>query len=295
MERPADKIVLSASRRTDIPAFYLDWFLARLGQGSFVVQNPVGGVRRHVATHPQQVQAIVFWSKDFSRLLARTAELAPYHLFFNFTLNSESPVLEPRVPPLTQRLGQLRELASRFGPASITWRFDPIVCWEEDGVRRHNLGQFDRILEAAASAGVERLVISFLDLYPKVEKRATRVPGFRFYRPSLDEMIDLAIPLAKRARAAGMRVLACCERALLDGLPPGLIEPSRCIDNELLSRLYGPGASLAPDRGQRRSAGCGCQVSVDIGSYTLHPCAHNCLYCYASPAAAPRQSAAQAV
>lgn len=280
----AAKTIISASRRTDIPAFYLDWFLARLGQGSFVVENPFNGARRRLSTHPQQVQAIVFWSKDYARLLARAAELARYRLFFNFTLNSESALLEPRVPPLSERLRQLRELSRRFGAAAIQWRFDPIVCWEEDGERRNNLGQFDRILEAASGAAVGRLVLSFMDHYPKIGRRLRHLPGVRLREPGLEEMVELATPLALKARQAGLKVAACCEKELVGALPPGLIEPSRCIDAELLASLYGPGASLIPDRGQRRAAGCGCHLSVDVGSYCAHPCAHNCLYCYASPA-----------
>lgn len=230
------------------------------------------------------MQAIVFWSKDYSGLLARAAELSAYHLAFNFTLNSESPLLEPRVPPLEARLAQLRELAARFGPDAVGWRFDPIVCWEEDGRRRNNLGQFPRILEAAAEAGVRRLTVSFMDRYAKAERRASRLPGFRFYYPNLDEMVDTLIPLAKEARSAGLQVSACCERRLLESLPPGLVERSRCVDSALLTRLYGPGADPAADRGQRRQAGCGCSLSVDVGSYSLHPCPHGCLYCYANPA-----------
>ena len=287
-----DKIVISASRRTDIPAFYLDWFLARLGQGCFVAENPFNGARRQVATHPQQVHTIVFWSKNYSKLLARSADLAPYRLFFNFTINSESALLEPRVPRLASRLAQLRQLAGRYGASAINWRFDPIVCWEQDGRRLNNLGQFDEILEGVAGAGVKRLIISFMDRYAKVERRAAHLPGLRFHYPGLGEMVDLAIPLAKKARAAGLEVMACCERQLLASLPPGLIAPSSCVDNVLLSRLYGPGVSLAEDRGQRKKAGCGCKLSIDVGSYSGQPCAHGCLYCYANPAAAPLPPAA---
>jgi hypothetical protein len=288
-----DKLVISASRRTDIPAFYLDWFLARLGQGSFVVENPFNRAQRLVATHPQQVHSIVFWSKDYARLLEHPAELASYRLYFNFTLNSESAVIEPRVAPLAMRLAQLAQLAGRYGADAITWRFDPIVCWEEDGKRRNNLGQFERIKDAAAAAGVRRLVVSFMDRYAKAERRAGHVPGFRFYYPTLDEMVDTAIPLAKSARAAGLEVAACCEPQLLASLPPGLISRSSCVDNALLSRLYGPGASLAGDRGQRKRAGCGCMASVDIGSYALQPCGHGCLYCYANPALTPARLAGE--
>jgi DNA repair photolyase len=280
-----DRLVISASRRTDIPAFYLDWFLAGLSRGYFVALNPFNGARRQVSTHPQQVHSIVFWSKDYTRLLERAGELAAYRLFFQFTLNSESPGLEPRLPPLEARLAQFRALAERFGAAAVNWRFDPIVCWEQEGVRRNNLGQFEMILEAAAGAGIRRLTFSFMDRYAKAERRAA-AGGLRFYYPGLAEMLELATPLAEAARAYGLRVAACCEPKLREAMPAGLVSRARCVDGPELARLYGPGASLAEDRGQRRSAGCGCTVSVDVGSYSAHPCPHGCLYCYANPAPA---------
>jgi len=130
-------VVLSASRRTDLPAFYLDWLLAGIEAGFLEVDQPYSGRLRRVPLAPERVHSIVFWSKDFGPFLrVRAGEKLRskgYASFFNFTLNSESPLLEPRVPPLSHRLRQLSELSGRFGPERIPWRVDPICFFKFHG------------------------------------------------------------------------------------------------------------------------------------------------------------------
>jgi hypothetical protein len=283
-----ERIVISASRRTDIPAFYMAWFLTRLKAGSFQVENPFNGLRRNIGAHPEQVHSLVFWSKDYAPLLERRGELASYRPLFHFTLNSEDRLLEPNVPPLEARLEQMRALTRHWGPDAVVWRFDPVVFYETNGEQRDNLGQFETIAHAAAGMGVRRLVFSFMDPYPKVERRAKSIPGFQFRHPDMAEMVDVALWMADTARELGMEAKTCCEAELLTHLPPGLVTPSACMDHEFLTRLYGPGLSGAPDRGQRKSQGCGCNTAADVGSYQRHPCHHGCLYCYASPARTAR-------
>ena len=138
------QIVISASRRTDIPAFYLEWFMDRIARGSFEVTNPYNRKVSVIPATPEKVHTIVFWSKDFGPFLKdgigdRLLQHG-FHLFFNFTLNSQVPLLEPRVPSLDARLRQLEELSNRFGPRVIHWRFDPICFYRsENGDLQHNL------------------------------------------------------------------------------------------------------------------------------------------------------------
>ena len=153
MSPPPLKIVLSASRRTDIPAFYMPWFMEGIEKGWFEVKNPYTGKIRTVPATPMDVHTIVFWSKDFGPFLSKgygeLLEKKGYHLFFNFTLNSASPDLEPGVPLLEERLKQLRELALRFSPESILWRFDPICLYRTEAGDKNNLGDFEQIATAA--------------------------------------------------------------------------------------------------------------------------------------------------
>ena len=283
------QIVISASRRTDIPAFYLEWFMDRIARGSFEVPNPYNRKISVVPATADKVHTIVFWSKDFGpflesgigdRLLRRG-----YHLFFNFTVNSEAPLLEPGVPPLADRLRQLASLSRRFDPRVIHWRFDPICFFRTaNGALRHNLAQLDRISDVAARAGVERCITSFVDLYAKVRKRVARLPGMRFEDPPMERKMATVSDMQALLASKGISLALCCENEVLESLPPeSHIGRSSCIPNHLLKAVYGGAPALRKDSGQRVKQGCGCSISSDIGSYKEHPCYHNCLFCYANP------------
>jgi hypothetical protein len=284
------KIVISASRRTDIPAFYLDDFTAQLERGYFEVKNPYNGRVSTIPASAERVHTIVFWSKNYDRFLDReTGErlrAGGYNLFFNFTVNSTAALLEPAMPPLERRLVQLAELARRFGPASIHWRFDPI-CFYRPGpgsAEKNNLADFETIAAAAAAAGIERCITSFLDLYAKIIRRTAALPGFAFVDPPPARKAAVLLAMERTLRRHGILLTTCCEKEVLATLPAdSTVSAGACIPNDLLLQLYGGEISLRPDAGQRRRQGCGCRVSVDIGSYREQPCRHGCLYCYANP------------
>ena len=281
-------VILSASRRTDIPAFYLDWFLAGVRSGSFTVENPYNGRRTTVSAAPADVHSIVFWSKNFGPFLAARADerlqRRGYRLFFHFTVNSADRRLEPHVPPLARRLAQLRELSRRCGPAAVTWRFDPICCFTTaDGRPGDNLGDFERIADGAAACGITRCITSFVDDYAKVRRRIQERPGLRFQAPAPETQAEMLVRLAGQLAARGIQLAACCEAALLARLPQGLVRPAACISGPLLAGLTGQPVAAGRDRGQRAGAGCGCTAAVDVGSYRRHPCFHNCLFCCANP------------
>lgn len=284
------RIVISASRRTDIPAFYMDWFFKQLNQGFFEVENPFNRRIRGIPATFDAVHTFVFWSKDFGpflkrgcgeRLLARG-----YHLFFNFSLNSEDRILEPNVPPLDQRLSQLAELCRRFGPQSVTWRFDPICVYQVPGMQRQdNLKDFYSIAHHAAKCGVTRCITSFLDIYAKVQRRAKRSGGIVFEDIPAKQKATISRRMGEELKPLGICLSSCCEKELVDEVADKtMLAAGSCIPNDLLMELYGGKLSLRADGGQRVKAGCGCKVSVDIGSYSWHPCHHNCLFCYANPA-----------
>jgi len=284
------KIVLSASRRTDIPAFYMPWFMEQIDRGVFEVVNPFNRRVSVVPAKPAAVHTIVFWSKNFGpfidghygdQLLA-----LGYHLFFNFTVNSNTAVLEPNVPAMDERLNQLKYLAEQFGPRAINWRFDPICFYRTgQGPISDNLQDFVYIAEKAAGWGIERCITSFMDHYPKIGRRLSSRTGFDFIDPPLSDKVKTLVQMETQLAALGIQLRTCCEKEVLDALDGNSsIAPSACIPNDLLLELYGGNISLKRDSGQRIKAGCGCRVSVDIGSYRQQPCYHNCLFCYANPA-----------
>lgn len=285
-------IVLSASRRTDIPAFYMDWFMDRMADGLFEVRNPFNGRIRRVIATADTVHTIVFWSKNFGPFIeggyGQRLRQMGMHLFFNFTVNTVSEVLEPQVPPLSERLFQMETLARYFSPESITWRFDPICRYRTaDGKQEDNLKDFVYIAERLARLGIRRCITSFMDLYPKVKKRAGKGPGITFLPIALEAQREIILGMKRRLAPLGVALSTCCEKELRGILPSGAgIGAAACISTDRLMRLFGGRLSRQRDAGQRRGAGCGCQVSVDIGDYREQPCFHNCLYCYANPVGA---------
>ncbi len=267
----------------------MPWFMECIERGVFEVVNPFNRHIKKIPATPADVHTIVFWSKDFGPFLkydyGQKLQKAGYHLFFNFTVNSISPMLEPQVPPLDVRLSQLKQLGDQFGPRAINWRFDPICFFKiGDGRVQDNLGDLSRIAAKAAETGIERCITSFMDPYPKIEKRLATRPDFLFWNPPLKAKQQIILKMEKILALEKVKLMLCCEKDVLDRLPDNIsVTQSACIPNDLLVALFGGRLALSRDTGQRIQKGCGCKVSVDIGVYHRHPCHHNCLFCYANP------------
>ncbi|MEW5734080.1 MAG: DUF1848 family protein [Thermodesulfobacteriota bacterium] len=287
-----EKTVISASRRTDVPAFYMPQFMEVVRRGYFSVKNPFSGTTRVASAKPDYVHSIVFWSKDYTRFLSkeygeRLMDMG-YRLFFQFTVNSHVLILEPGLPQLVRRLKQFRQLGELHSPEAVTWRFDPVCFFRQadtNGNMHDNLGEFETIARVAADAGITRCITSFTDLYGKVMKRLAKHDELKLSDPSLERKREVLARMAEKLFKLNIALFTCCEKELISG-PDAVtgVSPSACIDHDLLMKLYGPGLSRKRDRGQRASKGCQCQESFDVGDYTAHPCYHRCLYCYANPA-----------
>ncbi len=259
-------MIVSASRRTDIPALYADWFFQRLGAGWAEVPNPFNPRQsRRVSLSPGEVDGFVFWSKNPAPMLDRLARLEAYPYYFQYTLNAYGADIEPGVPPLVDRIDTLLRLADRVGPARVTWRYDPILINQDWTPDRHELC-FGQIADQAAGQ-VEGVVFSFLDRYRKNEAALRRL-GCREW--TCDEMRGMAARLAAIARARGLRLSTCAEPVDLSAFGIG---HARCVDGMRLT-----GHPVARDPHQRPA--CGCSASVDIGMY--HSCTQGCAYCYAN-------------
>lgn len=294
MNQTRDKI-LSASRRTDIPAFYMDWFMDHIFLGFFNVKNPFTKTIKRIDVSRELIHTIVFWSKNYDFLIQKNAgekllQLG-FNLYFNFTLNSESLLLEPNLPPLRKRLEQLNQLVCRFGPQHISWRFDPICFYDVNGDNplENNLSDFSLIVQEASRLGIKTCVTSFFDNYSKIEKRLKflyQTTGTRisFTNPSMNKKIQVILKMEKILASAGMRVHLCCEKNVFLSLDTdtGVIE-NACINARVLKTLFGGNPDMKRDYGQRSKQGCKCTKAIDIGSYEDHPCFHNCLFCYANP------------
>jgi DNA repair photolyase len=268
----------------------MEWFMERIEKGSFEVINPYNHHVSHVLVSPEKIHSIVFWSKNFRPFIesgyGRSLKKKGYNLFFNFTINSHLPLLEPNLPSLANRLDQLESLCSCFNSNTINWRFDPICFYKTKGShQRDNLHDFSLIADKAANCGIKRCITSFMDHYPKIQKRTAHIPEFFFKDPPLEEKKQIVLKMAKTLSEKRISLHTCCEREVIDLLDLACgVTKSSCIPNDLLVKLFGGRLSMRKDYGQRVKSGCGCKTSIDIGSYNLHPCYHSCLFCYANPA-----------
>lgn len=264
-------MILSVSRRTDVPAFFSEWFFNRLKEGYVLTRNPMNFHQvSRISLSPEATEGIVFWTKDPSPMLPRLDELAGYSYYFHFTLNPYGPDVEPGVPVKESRaVPAFRELAEKIGSGRVVWRYDPVFSVEERGLEYHveNFARLARLLKGYT----EKCVFSFLDLYPSITAKLSAAG----IRPLGDnEKLAFAENAAKAAAENGMKLESCAEGA---GLEKFGIGKSRCIDGELLERISGRPLKYRKDPGQRPE--CGCAASVDAGAYGT--CKAGCLYCYA--------------
>ena len=278
------KTVISASRRTDLVAFFPEWLAAALRARRARVLGPRGATRE-VSLRPDDVHTMVLWSKDF-RNLVRDAHglrrsLSVYdQLYLHFTVTGLGGTeLEPGVPPPGTALAELEELvAIAADPRRISLRVDPIVFWRDGAEVRSNVPFVDAAARRAAEAGITDLRFSLAQWYVKAKNRAAK-RRFPFIDPPDEEKIRTARLVAAAAAAHGLTPSVCSQSFLAAGAG---VRPSSCIDGRRLAELHPRRelAALRKDRTQR--ADCLCTESVDIGSYT-QTCPHSCVYCYANP------------
>jgi hypothetical protein len=278
------RTVISASRRTDLVAFFPEWLAGVFRAESAAMVGPRGRARP-VDLRPAAVHSIVLWSKDFSPLIRNAHGLRDIlgkydQLYLLFTVTGlGGTAVEEGVPAPAAALAQLPALVALAGhPRRVSLRFDPVVHWMDGGEIRTNLPFFEIAAEAAAQAGIEDVRHSFTQWYGRALRRAKK-SGFAPVDPTEEEKLEAAGRLAETASRWNLRLHACSQNFLARA--PG-IRASSCIDGHLLQELHPrrEEASMAKDKSQRDE--CGCTASLDIGSYT-QPCSHACLYCYANP------------
>lgn len=264
-------VIVSASRRTDIPAFYADWLFNRLREGRALVRNPHAPRRvAEVSLRPEDVDCFVFWTKDPSPMLPRLGELKEYPYYFQYTLNPYGAPWEPGLPSLEHRIDAFRRLADAAGPRGVVWRYDPVLLGGQLDTAYH--AQQFRRLAGALRGYTHRCTISFVDFYSSVRKK---LAAAGVAEAEDDIKLAIAKDIAAVASNLGMEPTACAEP--LDLAPAG-VAPARCIDAELIEAISGRSLPRRRDRNQR--PGCRCAESVDIGAYGT--CGHGCVYCYAN-------------
>ncbi len=264
--------IISASRRTDIPAFYPEWFIRRLRAGSVVVRQPYSGRYAEVSLAPGDVGAFVFWSKNYAPLLSHLerVEQVSKNLFFHFTITANRE-LEPDVPDPRGSIRDYRYLCKRYSSAQVLWRFDPLCITDKLTYEIHE--ERFRLCAEQLQGTARKCIISFVHPYKKVLANMAKEGGHRLDDPAPHLKRNYALRLAAWAEHFGIRLLSCCNDFLLSES----IGKAACIDGNYLSDVFGADFDLRPSSIRRE---CACTKSVDIGAYDT--CAHGCLYCYAN-------------
>lgn len=303
-------IIVSASRSTDIPAFYADWFFDRLEKGYSAWTNPFNGVKSYVSY--EQTRFIVFWSKNPEPLLPYLHLLKERNIrcYIQYTLNDYEKEKLEKVPPLAKRIETFKLLVEQLGKGAVIWRFDPMILTDNISV--------DDLLRKVQNIGdqlkdyTEKLVFSYADIamYKKV-KHNLEVNGIPYHEWDTTQMEEFAEKLStmNSKRGWNFQLATCGEKINIDKY--GIMH-NRCIDGDLITRLawddnklmdymgikiediYGtlflPEEAIAlpnghffiskhkKDQGQRHF--CECMASKDIGEYNT--CPHLCEYCYAN-------------
>lgn len=264
-------MILSVSRRTDIPAFYSDWFFKRVKEGFVYVRNPMN--IHHVSRiklNPNVVDCIVFWTKNPKPMLARLDEIKEYNYYFQYTINPYNQELEIKVPKKDNVIETFKELSKRIGSKRMIWRYDPILMTDDIDVNYH-IKYFEEIAKRL-STYTKRCTISFVDNYQKTERNLKQTTARELTDSEIFSIVRELVPIASRF---GIEIQTCSEKIDLTNIG---IEHGRCIDNAIIEELLGVKIETSKDKNQRKE--CGCIQSIDIGEYNT--CGHNCLYCYAN-------------
>lgn len=270
--------VISASRRTDIPAFHSDWFMQRVQKGFASVASPYCNRLFQVSLNPKDVIAIVFWTKNAAPMLPHFDKLSAlgYSIAFLYTINNYPTLVEPLVPEIGHTIGILESIARRYGPSAIRWRYDTIVMSDELDYNWH-LSNF-RNLCGRLAGYTDECIFSFCDYYKKTMRNMERI-SIPYREPTQEECVELAEMMADVARNYDITLSSCAH----DFLVSGKILKGRCIDPRSLSRIVDSQDKLDALRSLRTRPTrkqCGCYASKDIGAYDT--CAHGCVYCYAN-------------
>ncbi|MDD4495520.1 MAG: DUF1848 domain-containing protein [Eubacteriales bacterium] len=262
-------MILSASRRTDIPCYYSEWFMNRIRAGYVLTRNPMNHAQlSRVLLSPDVVDCIVFWTKDAKKMLPHLDELdhLGYKYYFQFTLTPYDKTIEENLRDKAEIEDTFTQLSKMIGKERVIWRYDPIVLNGMFDISYHK-EQFNRMCDKLFDY-TKTVTISFVDMYSKLKTNAIR--------PITDEEVaELSAFISITAKAHGLRIVACCEKMDLSVYG---IEKASCIDKTTIQRICGAKLDVLSDKNQR--PGCGCYQSTDIGAYNT--CKNGCVYCYAN-------------
>ncbi|HIZ16112.1 MAG TPA: DUF1848 domain-containing protein [Firmicutes bacterium] len=265
-------MIISASRRTDIPAYYSDWFFNRIKEKYVLVRNPMN-IRQvsKISLSREVCDGIVFWTKNPLPMMSRLDEISEYPYYFQFTLNAYDNDIEKRLPSKSDVLiPAFIKLADMIGKERVIWRYDPIL-FNKKYTPDYHIKYFEMLVQRLCGY-TEKCTVSFLDNYRSINKN---MKILNVSDISDSEKYDLIGRMAQTAKRYGIYIETCAEAADFTNLGVG---KASCIDAERLGKIGGVRLKSQKDKNQRKE--CGCTESIDIGTYNT--CRNGCMYCYAN-------------
>lgn len=264
-------MIISASRRTDIPAFYSTWFMKRLHEGFVLVPNPFNTKQiSKVSLCSKDVECFVFWTKNARPMMKYMETVKKLPCYFQFTITAYEKDVEPFLPSKKDIIQTFQELSLQLGKNRTIWRYDPILLTPKYTIGWH-IQKFDEMMRQLAPY-TDCCVISFLDMYKKTERNTLSL----LLQPiTPEQMQELAEKMATICRKYHITLQTCAEDIDLDTL--GICHGA-CIDKQRIEQVIHCALTVKKDTTQRGR--CGCVKSVDIGQYNT--CMHMCRYCYAN-------------
>ena len=265
-------MIISASRRTDIPSFYPEWFFNRIREKYVLVPNPFNPKQvSRVRLTPDVVDCIVFWTKNPGPMLSRLHELKDFNYYFQYTINPYSREIENHLPDLSKRIETFRRLSELIGKEKVIWRYDPILINEKYHPDFHK-SAFANIA-TQLEGYTEKCMLGFIDHYKHI---LTATNQFHIYPLRSNDIREIASAF-KQSLPTDIQLNTCTVKTDLSelGIPAG-----KCIDQELIEKITGYPISAKKDKNQREV--CRCIESIDIGTYDS--CLNGCIYCYANTA-----------
>ena len=262
-------MIISASRRTDIPAFYSDWFFDKIKIGEVCIRNQYNPEKvTKISLNSKNIDGIVFWTKNPLPMMNRLDMLIDYPYYFQFTVNPYDKDLQPNVPKNT--IDIFKDLSNKIGKEKVVWRYDPIILTDKYNINFH-INSFSKMCKELHFYTNE-VIISFIDYYGHTKEN---LKGINYKNVSEDDINKLMEAFGLIANAYNLKINTCAESVNLDKYGIG---HAHCIDKERLENICGYELNVCKDTSQRLM--CGCMQSIDIGEYNT--CLFGCKYCYAN-------------
>lgn len=264
-------MIVSVSRRTDIPAFYLEWFFNRLKEGYVLVRNPMNYNQvSKISLTKEAVDCFVFWTKNPKNIINYIDLLCDYKFYFQVTITPYGNSIEAGMPKKDEIISSFIKLSNKIGKEKVIWRYDPILLNKNIDYDYHF--KYYEYIASKLSGFTNKCIISYLDEYRKTERNTK---DLFLKKINKEDMIEIAKGLSEIAYKHNINISTCCEKVDLSNYG---INHSKCIDDKLISQIAGTKLLINKDKNQRNE--CGCVKSIDIGVYNT--CPHLCKYCYAN-------------